>query len=290
MSQDKRRALGRGLESLLPTNRPAAAPTPVGHEITMEIPLELLERNPYQTRDVMPEDRLEELAASIRASGVLQPVLVRPIDGGRYQLIAGERRWLASKRAGKSSIPAVVKHVSNQQALEMTIIENLQREDLNPMEHAAAFDRLAREFAMTQEQMSLRTGKERATIANYVRLLRLPEAVRLEIARGTVSFGHAKVLLALATPQMVEHVTGRIVRDGLSVRQTEEMVTEMLMPAEKPERPIKPVDPNVRQAEQELERTLGLRVRIKDKRGRGKIVIEYNSLEDFDRVVQALGK
>jgi ParB family chromosome partitioning protein len=183
-----------------------------------------------------------------------------------------------------------VKQVSNQQALEMTIVENLQREDLNPMEHARAFERLGREFGLTQEQMAQRTGKDRASVANYMRLLRLPETVQDEIARGTLSFGHAKVLLSLATPQMIEHLAVRIAKESLSVRQTEAIVGEMLAPEAKPERPPKPVDPNVRQAEQELARALGLRVRIKDRRGRGKIVIEYASVEDFDRVLAALGK
>ena len=174
----KRRALGKGLDSLLPrVQTPAAAAETEGGK-PREIPLDQIDRNPFQTRSRVNEELLAELAASIVSNGVVQPVLVRPLANGRYQLIAGERRWLASQLAGKETIPAILRQVSDEQAMEITIVENLQRADLNPMEQARAFERLSREFHMTQEQMAQRTGKDRATVANFLRLLRLPATVR----------------------------------------------------------------------------------------------------------------
>src|SRR6476646_9251833 len=180
MINDKRKALGRGLDSLLPS-RPTITPIamPAAQAASaQEIPIDSIDPNPYQTRRRINETALEELAESIRASGVVQPVVLRPTANGRFQLVAGERRWHASKRAGKTTIPAVVRQISNEQAMEITIIENLQREDLNPMEQARAFERLSREFVLTQEQIAARTGKDRASIANFIRLLKLPEDVQ----------------------------------------------------------------------------------------------------------------
>jgi ParB family transcriptional regulator, chromosome partitioning protein len=299
----KRRALGRGLESLLP-NRPmtpppvvvpapvaapvpAAEPSPDGR--VREIPLDMIDRNPWQTRTRMDESALEELATSIRSSGVLQPIVVRYIDN-RYQLIAGERRWLASQRAGKTTIAAIVRTVSNEQAMEMTIIENLQREDLNPMEQARAFERLSREFGLTQEQMAQRTGKERASVANFMRLLKLPLELQSEVESGALSFGHAKVLLMLDSAEAQKEVAKRVVEGSLSVRQTEDLVYHIVNPTEKPARRERQVDPNVREAEREIQRVLGVRVRIDDRQGKGKIVLEYASLDDFDRILAALKK
>src|SRR5277367_1704232 len=202
----KRRALGKGLESLLPS-RAVPAPAPVVQRVEpaetgkpREIPVERIERNPFQTRTGFDEQQLEELTASIAATGVVQPILVRPLPGDRFQLIAGERRWLASQRAGKATIPAIVRVVSDEQAMEMTIVENLQRADLNPMEQARAFERLTRDFKMTQEQMAQRTGKNRASIANFLRLLRLPGEIQAKVEAGELSFGHARALLALESP------------------------------------------------------------------------------------------
>jgi len=178
----KRRALGKGLDSLLPR---AHAPIPSANEPEggrpREIPLDQIDPNPFQTRSQMNEEQLAELAASITANGVVQPVLVRPLLNGRFQLIAGERRWRASQQAGKATIPAILRQVSDEQAMEITIVENLQRADLNAMEQARAFDRLSREFHMTQEQMAIRTGKDRATVANFLRLLRLPASVQARV-------------------------------------------------------------------------------------------------------------
>ncbi len=207
----------------------------------------------------------------------------------QYQLIAGERRWLAAKKAGLKTVPAIVRQCSNEQAMELAIVENLQREDLNPLEQAMAFDRLGREFGLTQEQMAQKTGKDRTSISNYVRLLRLPVETQSAITLGQLSMGHAKVLMALESRDLIVDVTKRVLDQALSVRQTEEVVDQMLNPPEKEPKTPKAVDPNVREAERRLEQVLGTRVRIKDRKGRGRVVIEYHTLDDFDRIVEALG-
>jgi ParB family chromosome partitioning protein len=252
-----------------------------------ELPITLIDRNPYQTRQRLDDAGLEELAASIRTSGVVQPIVVRPLTGGRFQLIAGQRRWEASKRAGKNTVPAVVREVSDQQAMEMTIVENLQRRDLATMEQARAFERLGREFGMTQEQMAQRTGIDRTTVSNFVRLLKLPAEVQALIEEDKLSFGHAKVLLSLPTPEMMIKIALKAVAADLSVRALEELLFSIEHPAEKTRREQQ-VDPNVRQAQMEIERVLGVRVHIKDRNGKGKILIEYKSLEDFDRLLEVL--
>ena len=294
-SNDKRKALGRGLESLLPTrplNQPIAMPAAQTSASTQEIPIDNIDPNPYQTRRRINESALEELAESIRVSGVVQPVVLRPVVNGRYQLVAGERRWHASRRAGKTTIPAVVRQISNEQAMEITIIENLQREDLNPVEQARAFERLSREFGLTQEQIASRTGKDRASISNFVRLLKLPEDVQNALEAGTLSFGHGKVLLALAGfPEHLERAAREIIEKQLSVRQTEELVARLLNPQaveQKQEKSAVPIDPNVREAQRSLESSLGVKVEIHDRKGKGKIILKYGSLEDFDRIVEAL--
>src|SRR5947209_10301886 len=174
-----------------------AAPAPKP-ESGREIPVDQIDRNPYQTRRQINEESLNELTESIRVTGVVQPVVVRPAANGRFQLVAGERRWLASRRAGKATIPAVVKEISNAQAMEITIIENLQREDLNSIEQARAFERLSREFSLNQEQIATRTGKDRASMANFMRLLKLPQEVQDLMEKGTLSLGHGKALCGLA--------------------------------------------------------------------------------------------
>ena len=298
---EKRKVLGRGLETLLPPRQLphapatgpaagiAAAPSHPQGEVVQSIAVDQLERNPYQTRTTLDETALNELAASIRTMGVLQPITVRPVTGGRFQVMAGERRWMASKLAGKTTVPCIVRQVSNEQAMEMTIIENLQREDLNPMEEARAYERLGREFGLTQEQMAQRTGKERSSVANFLRMLKLPPTVQAMIEKGQLSFGHGKVLMALETPEAIERVAQRVAALSLSVRQTEEAVTNLVHPRPKVEK-ARIVDPNVKEAEKQLERALGARVTITDRRGKGKILIEYSSLEDFDRIVEALGE
>ncbi len=294
---DKRKALGRGLESLLPSRPPlqaTAAAAVSAPADANEISLDLIDPNPYQTRQKIREESLAELAESIRASGVVQPVVLRPVSNGRYQLVAGERRWLASKQAGKSTIPAVVKQISHEQALEITIIENLQREDLNPMEQARAFERLSREFGLTQEQIAQRTGKDRASVANFVRLLKLPQTAQEALENGDFSFGHGKVLLALAGfPEHLDRAIREVIGKHLSVRQTEDLVAKALNPQTTEEKSavVQPIalDPNVREAQRTLERSLGVKVEIQDHKGRGKIILKYGSLEDFDRILEALG-
>jgi len=289
MDNDRRRALGRGLETLLPAARAATATVAAAGDDLREIPVEDIDRNQYQTRGRIKEESLNELAASIKTSGVMQPVLVRPARDGRYELIAGERRWLASQRAGKKTIPAVVRAVSDQQALEMTIIENLQREDLGPMDQARAFERLSREFNLTQEQIAQRTGKDRTTIANYIRLLKLPFEVQTELEHNfKITLSHAKLLMSLDTAEEIKAVASKIVQQELSVGQTETLIFEMKNPITRPASAAKPVDPNVREAQRHLEQALGLKVRIKDRSGRGTILLEYHTLDDFDRVVEML--
>jgi len=296
MTTDKRKVLGRGLETLLPARPMPHAPVSVpamhrasGDEVH-QIPLAQLEHNPYQTRSsALDPVALSELAASIKSVGVVQPIVVRSVAGGRYQVIAGERRWQAALALELPAIPAIVRQVSNEQAMEMTIIENLQRENLNPMEQARAFDRLGREFGLTQEQMAQRTGKERSSIANFLRLLKLPLLVQSLTESNQLSFGHCKVLMALESAEEIERIARRIVDHGLSVRQTEEAVAHLVEPRPPKVEKERVVDPNVKEAENALQRALGVRVTIDDRNGKGKILIEYSSLEDFDRIVEALG-
>jgi ParB family chromosome partitioning protein len=292
-TDNKRRALGRGLDSLLPRVPavPAQSATETEGGKPLEIPLDQIDRNPFQTRSHVNEEQLAELAASITSNGVVQPVLVRPLGNGRFQLIAGERRWRASELAGKKTIPAILRQVSDEQAMEITIVENLQRADLNPMEQARAFERLSREFHMTQEQMAVRTGKDRASVANFLRLLRLPESVQARVESGELSFGHARTLLAFEHAEEIEKAAERVVSHSLSVRQTEAYVQGLLHPeraAKKEPKPEIPIDPNVREVQERLQRALGLKVHIEDHDGRGKVIIEYARLEDFDTLLEQL--
>ena len=295
----KRRALGRGLEALLPAH-PSSTPAitanlQASEEATgkpLEVAVDLIDRNPYQTRSGFDEAKLKELAASIAATGVVQPVVLRRAPQGRYTLITGERRLLASRQAGKTTIPAILRDVSDQQTMEMTVVENLQRADLNPMEQARAFERLSREFHLTQEQMAERTGKDRATVANFLRLLRLPAAVQALVEEGQLSFGHARALLALPTPEIIAATAQRVLALGLNVRSTESLVQGLLEPENraKAAKSLPAQDPNVREAQEQLRRTLGLKVTIEDKRGKGRVIIEYTGVDDFDSILAALGQ
>ncbi|HEX8811605.1 MAG TPA: ParB/RepB/Spo0J family partition protein, partial [Terracidiphilus sp.] len=262
---EKRKVLGRGLESLLPPRQlpsvslgPGGAATP--GDLVQEIPLDNLDPNPYQTRTRLDQKALEELCQSIAAVGVIEPIIVRPAANGRYQVVAGERRVKASAMCKKYKIPAIVRQVSDQQAMAMTIIENLLRENVHAMDQARAYQRLSQEFGLTQDEMAMRTGKDRSTIANYMRLLKLPEPVQEMLDKGKLSFGHAKALMAMppsASDLMVE-LAQRAVERSLSVRQTEEAVTNLIhaRPKAKKERIV---DPNVREAEHNLQRALGVR-------------------------------
>ncbi len=286
----KRRALGKGLDSLLPRVHSAPTGEAEGGK-PREIPVDQIDANPFQTRSQVNQEQLGELAASIAANGVVQPVLVRPLASGRFQLIAGERRWRASQMAGKTTVPAMLRQVSDEQAMEITIVENLQRADLNPMEQARAFERLGREFRMTQEQMAQRTGKERATVANFLRLLKLPTSIQNRVEAGELTFGHARALLALEHAEEMEKAAQRIAALSMSVRQTETYVQGLIDPSRKSKKEPKaepPIDPNVRDAQEQLQRALGLKVTIDDHNGRGKVVIEYARLEDFDALLERL--
>jgi ParB family transcriptional regulator, chromosome partitioning protein len=290
----KRKALGKGLESLLPRVQ-AVAETPAQPQAEAgkprEIPVGEIDRSPYQTRTRFDEAQLAELAASITVTGVVQPIVVRPVAGGRFQLIAGERRWMASQRAGKETVPAIVRHASDEQAMEMTIVENLQRTDLNPMEQARAYEQLAQQFQLTQEQMAKRTGKDRASVANFLRLLRLPASVQEQVENGELSFGHARTLLSLEDPETILKAAQKVTAQAMSVRQTESYVQGLLNPETKQpksEQKEKSIDPNVREVQETLQRALGLKVRVEDRKGRGRVIIEYAKIEEFDHLLEIL--
>ena len=307
---EKRRALGRGLDSLLPSGPRvvppaiATAPTPVPArvaelqaraegDVVEQIPLDIIDENPYQTRTAFDPAALNELAESITASGLAQPIVVRPGTDGRYVLVLGERRCRASKLAGKTTVSAIVRRLGDEQAAEMTIVENLQRQDLNCLEQAQAFSRLSRDFNLTQEQIGQRTGVSRESVANYMRLLKLPQGVLDLLGEGKLGFSEARVLLEAlphVDPGVIETMALAAVQSGLGVRHLKTQVEHLLNPElDRPEpRPEKPIDPNVRAAQLELERLLGTRVRISDLNGKGKIVIEYRNLSDFDRVLELL--
>jgi ParB family transcriptional regulator, chromosome partitioning protein len=262
------------------------------------IPLDHIDKNPYQTRYVFDPELLEELADSIRVNGVVQPVVVRPAEEpGRYVLILGERRCRASKMAGKESVPAIVRQVSEQQAAEMTVIENLQRQDLNCLEQAEAFRLLSKEFNLTQEEIGARVGMSRESVSNYMRLLRLPEEALQYLANGQLGFSEARQILSLDDATKIPALAEEIVQKHMSVEQIEMMVRRMngwldpvpgMSGQEKKKAGSRWQDPNVRAAQLELERTLGVRVRIRDKKGKGKILIEYSNVDDYERVVGML--
>lgn len=282
-SGNNRKALGRGLDSLLKTKPASPPPAAKTAEPGVEqIPLKAIRPNPLQPRHHFDETALAELAESIRVQGVLQPVLLRPAKNG-YELIAGERRFRAAQRAGLTAIPALVRVVSDEKALELAIIENLQRDDLNPIEQARAFQELASRFSLTQEQIATRTGKERSSISNFLRLLKLHPEVQAQVEQGQLAMGHARALLSL-DPESQRIFALRIVEQGWNVRQVEERVAALQKPATPPQ--PKPRDPNVRAAEQDLARVLGTRVHIRDRKNRGTIEIEYKGLDEFQRIFE----
>jgi ParB family chromosome partitioning protein len=332
---EKRRALGRGLDSLLPSGprvvssgpatavasapviippqvmppagpaivpQPAAstgspeevrvgASAPHGQEV-VEIPLDLIDENPYQTRRTFDPAALSELSESIKTSGLAQPIVVRPGENGRYILVLGERRCRASKLAGNATVPAIVRRLGNEQAAEMTVVENLQRQDLNCLEQAHAFARLSREFNLTQEQIGKRTGSSRESVANYMRLLKLPEGVLDLVGQGKIGFSEARVLLEAAVfldSAAVEELARNAVALGWTVKELKAQVISLQGPMVKKEPvPPKPVDANVKAAEEELQRMLGMRVHISDNNGKGTILIQYRSVEDFEHLLDVL--
>jgi ParB family chromosome partitioning protein len=268
--------------------------------LVLNLALEDIDKNPFQTRYVHNDDALLELAESIKVNGVVQPILVRPAEEpGRYILILGERRLHATRLAGRDVIPAIVRRVSEQQAAEMTIVENLQREDLSPLEQAEAFRVLSEEFKLTQAQIGERVGLSRESVANYMRLLRLPREVMQLLAEKRLTFAKAKELLKLENNDKIAEAALYAVKKGLSFEQIERMVMSMEgfldpfpgMPGQEKEKKsggARWVDPNVRAAQMDIERLLGMRVRIRDRKGKGKIVIEYATVDDYERVVGML--
>ena len=288
----KRKALGKGLRSLIP-QAPPQAPVPASGseamppspEALLRIDLDLIQPNPRQPRERIDDETLDGLARSLERHGVLQPVLVRPIEGDRFELVAGERRWRAAQRAGLMKIPAVVKEVADDRVLEYALVENLQREELNPIEEAVAYQTLVTDFGLTQEEIAERTARQRSTVANTLRLLNLPGAVQEKVKAGRLSTGHAKAILGLKQPLQQIEAANCIIRDGLSVRDAERLVGRMARPA-----PRKPVvatrsDPNVAAAEEELQREIGTRVRIvQGKKGAGRIEFHCFSEEELQRV------
>jgi ParB family transcriptional regulator, chromosome partitioning protein len=278
----------------------AVAEAWIPHDRITHLPVDVIEKNPYQTRYVFDEEMLGELRDSIKEHGVVQPVVVRPAEEeGRYILVLGERRLRASKMAGKETIPALVRRVSPQQAAEMTVLENVMREDLNPIEQAEAFRVLSLEFKLTQSQIADRIGMSRETVSNYMRLLRLPQKVMEYMLAERISFSDAREILRLENDDYIEAVAEEVVTHKLKWDQIEDRVMRIngsfpmlpgqTLPGEKRKKGgARWMDPNVRAAQTDMERTLGMRVRIRDRHGKGKIVIEYASVDDYERVTGLL--
>ena len=283
MAMDKRPALGKGLSALIPD-----APEPP-RGASLEVDVDRIQPNRYQPRHQVDAEGIEDLARSIAANGIIQPIVVRKVDGG-YQIIAGERRWRAAQHAGLLKVPVVVKDVAPGQEgrlLEMALIENIQRENLNAIEEALAYRRLADEFDLTQEQISTAVGKDRSSIANLVRLLRLPEVVRDQVAAGVLSMGHARALLALEQEAAITKAASEVVARRLSVRETEALVKRVLAGPPKP-RTSKVADVHTRAAEQDLRMALGTPVRIVRKGKGGKIEVDFNSEDELQRIYETM--
>jgi ParB family transcriptional regulator, chromosome partitioning protein len=283
---DKRPALGKGLSALIPD-----APEPA-HRSPVEIDIDRLSPNDFQPRGHLDDGRLQDLARSITSNGVIQPIVVRQV-GERFQIIAGERRWRAAKLAGLVRVPIVVREVAPGQErslLETALIENIQREDLNPIEEALAYRRLTDQFQVTQEAIAAAVGKDRATVANVLRLLKLPDEVRAEVASGTLSMGHARALLALANEADQRRMAREVIARTLSVRETESIVKNIAEGAKPPAAavPSQPVDVHTRAAEDRLRVRLGTRVRIVRKGSRGRIEIDFGSEAELIRIFEQL--
>jgi len=279
----QRKALGRGLEALISTR------IEEGRGI-QEIPLDAIVPNPDQPRHLSSDDRqgLEGLVESIRTRGVLQPVIVQKVSEGAYELIAGERRWRAARLAGLSTVPGLVREVSGAERLEVALIENIQREDLNPIEEARAYERLSVEFSLSQEEVSRRVGKDRSTVANQLRLLKLPTEIQAEVVSGRLTMGHARALLGLKTVEEQKELCGKILRQGLSVRQTEEAVIRARKLPKK--QPQSRRDVHLQALAEQLSRTLVTRVEIHGTAERGALVISYYSLDDLQALADILTK
>jgi ParB family chromosome partitioning protein len=298
----RKATLGRGLADLLGQARPVTGAASVAGDATARkpaeeelarLPLDLLQRGRYQPRIDMRPETLTELAESIKAQGVVQPIVVRPVGGPdergtqRYEIIAGERRWRAAQQAGLRDIPAVIRRVPDEAAIAMALIENIQREDLNPLEEGRALERLILEFGLTHQQAADAVGRSRAAVSNLLRLLELPPEVCQRLEKRELEMGHARALLGLPTKHKQIEVATLVVRKGLSVRETENLVRRMVEPA-KPvaETPGVAVDPNIQRLEDEIADKLGARVNIEHARaGHGRVVIRYNSLDELDGIL-----
>lgn len=285
---NKNRGLGKGLGALLPNMDDDNSNGP-----QMELEINLITANPYQPRREFSNEKLTELADSIRIHGIIQPLLVREFDG-KYQLIAGERRLRAAKLAGLTEVPVVIKEMSEQSMMEVAIVENIQRENLNPIEEAEAFRRLMNEFYLTQDDIAKKVGKSRPAIANTLRLLNLPKEVQSDLGSGTLTMGHARALLGLRTPEEQKHIWAQIQMQQLSVRETEELIRKLNEPPAVSRETktkinnISDKDPNIQLVEEELQQMLGTKVTIREKGKGGKIEIDYYSTEEFERICEKL--
>ena len=295
---DPRKALGKGLSALLPGRAappapaPESVPAPAPHvrdENILTVPIAQLHSNPAQPRREFDAQALAELSQSIAQDGIIQPIVVRRTAPDSYQIIAGERRWRAAKQAGLAEVPIVLRHADDQKVLELAIVENIQREDLNPIELALAFERMVAELSLSHEEIGEKTGKDRATVTNSIRLLQLPNDLRELVGARKLTPGHARALLKLPNERVQREMAERAIREGWSVRQIEEATKAPAEPGDeivaRPVKTARTLDPNVRAALEELERQLGTKVRIVPKsRGKGRIEIEYYSDEDLDRI------
>lgn len=303
---DKPRHLGRGLESLLsplssfetlPPEQPQSSPVAPNfppdkdlHASFRELPLDSIGPNPYQARTIWNEENLLELTESIRANGVIQPIIVRPFQG-RYQLIAGERRFRAAQMAALPAIPALVRDVTDEQLFEWSLVENIHRRDLNAIERAKAYQRYLNAFSLTQADAAERLGEDRSVIANYLRLLDLPEDIRQMLVDGTLSMGHARAILGLPTDDLRRKLANRAMAGRLSVRDVERLVRKHLSESPSSDRAARAKPMHIRDLEDKLKRHLGARVAIETRRNgqRGRIVIEFDSIDEFARIAESLG-
>lgn len=286
--QPDRQALGKGLNSLLPARlKQTPPPEPLSAlPAVNELPVVRVKPNPFQPRRQFREDALEELAQSIRVNGIIQPISVRKA-GDEYQIVAGERRWRAAQLAGLAVVPVVVQEIADEKLLEVALIENIQREDLNPIELAEAFERMVTELSLSHEEIGRRTGKDRVTVTNTIRLLQLQPEVQQIVASGKLSAGHARALIGIKDPNRQKNIAYSVIAEGWTVRQIEKAVKDIVQGTnERPDKPpAPPVDPNVRAAIDEMQQALGTRVRVIEKgRGKGQIEIEYYSSDDLDRI------
>ena len=284
----QKKGLGRGLGALIPSAESKTESRPEPNPL--EVAVDRITPSPFQPRRTFDEAKLEELAGSIRNQGIIQPLVVRRKDDG-YELIAGERRWRASMKAGLSRVPVVVREASDHEALQLALVENLQREDLNPIEEASGYRRLQEEFHWSQEEMADRVGKSRPAIANSLRLLSLPAAVQQEVVAGNLPAGQARALLGLHTEPLIISASREVIAKGLSTRETEKMVRYLLM-GRKRRRAAPLLDADLKSIVEDLQRALGTRVRLipKPRTSKGKIEIEYYTLPDLERIIQSITK